>query len=297
MEIVNTTTCIWPYWVGYLVVSVVCGIQVKIDCNVRAEASQTPIMAAANREGNDSSGDSTRSMFYRLLLFALISRILLIPTEGIVGSDYWKFVAKTLPEMTFASAWTLLVSFLVQLVGTASGTGIYTQPSLIIQMIAYGIYLVLTLVALHTHNAFVSVYAVLCFIYTILFGALLYFGPRLVLILYPSLIHRSSLAIRLICSCIICVLIFAAQAVELARKVFSPPDDDSALIEYLLLELFPTVALLVMMFPSSRMQQQKSLIGSDNIVNGKEVSAFIDGSSKRKETLTIVKHTPWYGTV
>jgi len=288
----------WPLWVGYLAVSIACAIQVKVDCNVRAEGSQTPITAATNREGNDSSGDSTRSMFYRLLLFALISRIVLIPMEGMVGSEYLKFVAKTFPEMTFASAWTLLVSFLVQLVGTASGTGIYTQPSLMIQMIAYGIYLVLTLVAMHTHGAFVSVYAVLCFIYAILSGALLYFGPRLISILYPSLLRRSSLALRLVCSCIVCVLIFAAKAVELAQKVFSPSDEKKALIEYLLLELFPTVALLVMMFPSSRMQRQKSSNGSDSVVpNGKEGSALRGGSSKRKDTLPIVKSKTSYGTV
>lgn len=289
---------IWPYWVGYLTVSIVCGVQVKIDSKLRVEASLAPTTAATNREGNDSSGNSTRSMFYRLLLFALISRTVLIPVGGIVESVYWKFVAKTFPEMTFASAWTLLVSFLVQLVGTASGTGIYTQPSLMIQVIAYGIYLVLTLVSLHAHGAFVSVYAILCFIYVILFGSLLYFGPRLVSILYPSLLRRSSLALRLVCCCIICLLVFATKAVELAQKIFKQPNEEEDLIEYLALELFPVVALLVMMFPSRGMQSQKSFSGSnDSSLIGKESSSLRGVKSSKKDALLIVRDHQSYGAV
>jgi hypothetical protein len=91
--------------------------------------------------------------FYRFLCFALLSRAIMFPVELLVSSFYWQLIAETFPEMTFASAWTLLVAFFVQLVGTAAGTGSYTRPGIVIQMVAYGIYLILVFTDIWNNDA------------------------------------------------------------------------------------------------------------------------------------------------
>mmetsp|Transcript_1287 Transcript_1287/g.1950 ORF Transcript_1287/g.1950 Transcript_1287/m.1950 type:complete len:295 (+) Transcript_1287:65-949(+) len=281
-------------WIGYFFVWLACAMQVRADSIFHSEAQQNPDAAVTNREGNDSSGDSTRSMFYRLLLFAALSRVALLPVVFFVESAYWSFVAETLPQMTFASAWTLFVSFLVQLVDTALGTGIYTQPSLIIQMIAGGVFLLLLIVALFKHEAFAFIYAFLCLIYLTLFGVILFYGPRLIAVLQPNLLRRSGLAVRLICCCFLCIIVFPTTAFDLARHIFQPPDQEKLWLKCGLLELFPTITILVMMYQSNRVQRQKR---SGSSANGKEVIAPRINNSKRKETSTILKNTPSYGAV
>lgn len=62
----------------------------------------------------------------------MVTRVILIPIQ--IWSDplWWQFVGDTLPEMVFASAWTLLVTFFVQVVGIATGSGTDTSPSIVI---------------------------------------------------------------------------------------------------------------------------------------------------------------------
>ena len=62
----------------------------------------------------------------------MITRIALIPVQIWSDPIWWQFVSDTLPEMVFASAWTVLVTFFVQLVGIATGTGTNTSPELVI---------------------------------------------------------------------------------------------------------------------------------------------------------------------
>lgn len=62
----------------------------------------------------------------------MIMRVILMPIQIWSDPMWWQFVADTLPEMVFASAWTLLVTFFVQLVGIATGTGTNTSPGLVI---------------------------------------------------------------------------------------------------------------------------------------------------------------------
>jgi len=281
-------------WIVYFFVFLACAIQVRGDLIFHAEVQQSPDSGVNNREGNDSNGDSTRSMFYRLLCFAALSRTALLPVEFFAGSAYWRMLAETFPQMSFASAWTLFVSFLAQLVDTALGTGIYTQPRLMIQMIAYGIYVLLAVFALHKNEAFVLIYGFLCLVYTTLFGIILFYGPRLIAVLQPNLLRRSGLAFRLIVCCILCIVAFAAKAVDLARHIFKPPDQEKSWLKYGLLELFPTVVILIMMHQNSRVQRQKR---SEAGMNGKEGIAPRLNSSKRKETSTTLKTTPSYGAV
>jgi hypothetical protein len=62
----------------------------------------------------------------------MITRIVLIPVQIWSDPIWWQFVSDTFPEMVFASAWTVLVTFFVQLVGIATGTGTNTSPELVI---------------------------------------------------------------------------------------------------------------------------------------------------------------------
>jgi hypothetical protein len=58
----------------------------------------------------------------------------MIPVEIWIDPMWWQFVGDTLPEMVYASAWTMLVTFFVQLVGVATGTGTNTTPGLVISV-------------------------------------------------------------------------------------------------------------------------------------------------------------------
>jgi hypothetical protein len=52
-------------WLGYLLATIACGVQVQRDRKSRidvSDASDSGQATANNREGNDSSGESTRSM-------------------------------------------------------------------------------------------------------------------------------------------------------------------------------------------------------------------------------------------
>jgi hypothetical protein len=62
----------------------------------------------------------------------MVARVALIPVQIWSWPIWCQFVGDTLPEMIFASAWTLLVTFFVQLVGIATGTGTNTPPGIVI---------------------------------------------------------------------------------------------------------------------------------------------------------------------
>jgi len=183
-----------------------------------------------------------------------------MPVEGWVESNYWQFLADTLPEICFASAWSLLVSFFVQLVGNASGSGSFTKPGIVMQMAAYCIYIMLAIMYIWNDEASVLLFALLCCIYAALFATLVYFGPRLVTLLQPSLANRSGLAFRLVACCTICILVFAARTIGLARTVVAPPEVVGSRwwLSYGVIELLPAISLLIMMYPNrSEMKQDE----------------------------------------
>lgn len=64
---------------------------------------------------------------------AMIARIALMPLQVLSFPVFWQFVADTLPEMVYASAWLLLATFVVQLVGIAMGLGTNTAPGTVIE--------------------------------------------------------------------------------------------------------------------------------------------------------------------
>ena len=191
----------------------------------------------------------------------------MIPLQIWVNPIWAQFVADTIPEMTFASAWTLLVSFFVQLVGVASGTGNSTSPGLVIQITAYVVYAVVLGTYFVNPVASVLLYALLCCIYAALFGTALYFCPRLLMLLQPSLAVHSQLAIRLAASSILCVVVFGGRTFGFARKVVAPPRSVSWWWQYGALELIPSILFLLMMHPRSRTNGTNH---SDDIEDGNE---------------------------
>jgi glucan phosphoethanolaminetransferase (alkaline phosphatase superfamily) len=181
----------------------------------------------------------------------MVARAIMIPVQ--VWSDpLWaQFVADTLPEMTFASAWTLLVSFFVQLVGVALGSGTSASPGVVIQITAYVVYAIVIGAYFWNPVASVLLYALLCCIYAALFGTTLYFCPRLLTLLQPSLVRHSGLAIRLVACSILCVFVFGGRTFGLARKVVAPPRTVSWWWQYGALELIPAILFLLMMHPNT----------------------------------------------
>ncbi len=185
------------------------------------------------------------------------------------------------------------MSFFVQLVGAASGAGTYERPGNILQAIAYLIYMILILTDLWNDHASVLLYAVLCCIYAALLGTLLYFGPRLVAILQPSLSRRSGLGIRLIGCTLICMITFGAQCVNLARQVVAPPQERKLWWSYGSVELFPSIALLFMMH-SNRSQRKPS--GGRTSTSQSDSAGRRGGDTKQGETATLIKSGASYGT-
>jgi hypothetical protein len=175
----------------------------------------------------------------------------MIPVQLWSEPIWAQFVADTLPDMAFASAWTLLASFFVQLVAVATGTGTATSPGWVIQITAYALYIVVLGTYFWNPVASVLLYALLFCIYAALFGTTLYFCPRLLLLLHPSLSQYSALAVRLSICSVLCVVVLGLQTFGFARKVLAPPDNVSWWWQYGTLELIPAVFFLLMIHPRS----------------------------------------------
>lgn len=85
------------------------------------------------------------------------------------------------------------------------------------------VYLVLIGMQLVNKIASVLLYALMCCIYATLFGVVLYFCPRLISLMRPSLSDHRGLAVRLIVATTVCILIFGIHCVNYARLVIAPP--------------------------------------------------------------------------
>jgi hypothetical protein len=158
----------------------------------------------------------------------MLSRVIVMPIQIWSDPISWQFIGDTLPEMIFASAWTMLVSFFVQLVGLATGTGTNTSPGIVIQCTAYIVYSILILLQEWNNVATLLLYSLMCCIYSALFGICVYFLPRLVTLLRSAL--HGGLAIRLGVCTIVCISLFLAHT-----------------IGYGWLELVPSILFLSMM--------------------------------------------------
>jgi hypothetical protein len=202
-----------------------------------------------------NSAEQTRGIFRKTLLAAIVSRAILMPIQIWSGPLWWQFFGDTFPEMLFASAWTILITFLVQLVGVATGRGgTDTTPGIVIQTTAYVVYSVLIITQIWNAIATVLLYALLCCIYAALFGTAIYFCPRLYWILKPTLVEPvdAGIRLRLVFCSITCLVVCIAHTVGYARIVVAPPRNVYWWWNYGALELFPSAMFLYLMHPRSR---------------------------------------------
>lgn len=63
----------------------------------------------------------------------------------------------------------------------------------------------------------------MCCIYATLFAVVIYFCPRLINLMRPSLQRHRGLAVRLIVATSVCILIFGIHCINYARLVIAPP--------------------------------------------------------------------------
>ena len=231
----------------------------------------------------------------------MLARIILMPVQIWSYPLVWQFISDTLPEMIFASAWTLLVSFFVQLVGVASGSGSSTSPGTVIQITAYVVYMVLLGTYFVNNVASVLLYALLCCIYAALFGTCIYFCPRLLILLKPSLVRYSGLAVRLAICSILCLLVFVSHTVGYAMNIVAPPYKVYWWWNYGALELIPSVLFLALMHPSAG---NRTLTGSSQSQpNGRQtgttirrVSSVTNTARRTGENMPLLKQTGGYGS-
>lgn len=229
----------------------------------------------------------------------MVSRILLMPVAIWSYPIVWQFISDTLPEMIFASAWTLLVSFFVQLVGVASGSGTSTSPGTVIQITAYVVYTVLVGTFFVNPVASVLLYALLCCIYAALFGTCVYFCPRLLILLKPSLARYSGLAIRLTICSFLCIVVFVSHTIGYAVNIVAPPRTVYWWWNYGALELIPSALFLLLMHPSSGGRGRSP--SNQTPANGRTAAGIrripSGASAARKHEVTPLQpQSPAYGT-
>eukprot|EP00526_Cylindrotheca_closterium_P016997 CAMPEP_0113628550 /NCGR_PEP_ID=MMETSP0017_2-20120614/14794_1 /TAXON_ID=2856 /ORGANISM="Cylindrotheca closterium" /LENGTH=315 /DNA_ID=CAMNT_0000538861 /DNA_START=351 /DNA_END=1298 /DNA_ORIENTATION=+ /assembly_acc=CAM_ASM_000147 len=255
-------------WAGFLLAILVASIQVHIE-NKWLQTRRQDIEqgdAAPSGDGEAvSSADQSRSRFRRLLLVALVTRAAMMPIHVWRDRLWVQFIADTLPQLAFASAWTLLVSFFVQLVGVAQGTATAASPGILaIQVTACVVYVALVITFFFNIVAAVLMYALFCCMYSALFGTTMYFCPKLLTLLRPSLRQHSGLAIRLAACSILCLFVFGFSTFGFARKVVAPPHQILWWWQYGFLELIPSVLFLIMMRPNTNRSPGSGAAATDS---------------------------------
>jgi hypothetical protein len=236
----------------------------------------------------------------------MVTRLISMPVQIWSNPLWFQFVGDTLPEMIYASAWTLLVSFFVQLVGIATGTGTDTSPGIVIQATAYVVYIILIGTQIWNSVASILLYALLCCIYAALFGTVVYFCPRFLALLQPSLVRHRGLAARLSVCTLLCIGVFGAHTVGFARKVVAPPKEVYWWWTYGALELIPSAVFLGIMHPSTNKADRNALLspaseetaaGRKGAIRRSESGSSATGGPKRSnETTSLLKGPASYGT-
>lgn len=323
------------------------------------------------RQYKGSMGDQTRRTFYKLLAVALLSRCIFLPYEAYIYYNDMGYhqelicleapsciMARSVPDLAFATSYSLLVVFYAQLAGTASAggpkglslflsqRGVFKKANLVIYtlyflMLGLAYLNVIPLLLFEMAN-----WVLLCALYGSLLFILTYFGPMLVRLLGPSLTKPSSqgLAVRLVGMCIICTLVFLSRFLCFTLAIlhsdgrytnglvphfmFPPPkavdvveseylDEDVLkrdLFGYALLELLPSLAILLMMhpLPSSHSSQTvvaaaASVLGGDGGANASvptatsstfflswtpQISSNATSSSDPNETRPLLQNPP-----
>ncbi|CAB9528528.1 expressed unknown protein [Seminavis robusta] len=295
-------------WGCFVLTSIVAAYQVWADHKITSNRQDDIENGRGGMSGDEgvSTADVTRSMFRRWLFLAMLARVILMPVQIWANPLVWQFVSDTLPEMIFASAWTLLVSFFVQLVGVASGSGTSTSPGTVIQITAYIVYLLLVGLFFVNNVASVLLYALLCCIYAALFGTCVYFCPRLLILLKPSLQRYSGLAIRLAICSFLCVAVFVSHTIGYAVNIVAPPRKVYWWWNYGALELIPSALFLLLMHPnpgaraSSASTQQPSNNGNKATTTSgagfRRIPSSAGSARRSGETTPLYSQSPAYGS-
>ena len=200
----------------------------------------------------------------------------------------------------------MLVSFFVQLVGLATGTGTNTSPGIVIQCTAYIVYSILILLQEWNNVATLLLYSLMCCIYSALFGICVYFLPRLVTMLRSAL--HGGLAIRLGVCTIVCISLFLAHTIGYARLVVDPPRNVYWWWQYGWLELVPSVLFLSMMNTMSNKSRRPDTAGGAAAVDeevsvaprigmkrSESTNSTASGGRRLPETANLLKTTIGYG--
>jgi hypothetical protein len=290
-------------WGCFVLASIVAAVQVHKEYKLlKQAASGQGVDPDQQSGGSDAEGVSaahkTRGMFRRLLLVAMLSRVILMPVQIWAYPIWWQFVSDSLPEMIFASSWTLLVSFFVQLVGLAGGSGTIDTPVIVIQATAYVTYILLITLQIWNKIATILLYALLCCIYAALFGTVVYFGPVLVALMKPSLERSDGIAIRVLICTVACIMLFAANTVGYAFLVVHPPRYVYWWYKYGVRELLPAVIFLAIMHPSpprAANHREDDDSTTPKIPRINSTSSANSGHNQRGETASLATKTVSYG--
>ncbi len=256
---------------------------------------------------------------------ALLSRCVFLPYEAYIyynDTGYHQelicleapscIMARSVPDLAFATSYSLLVVFYAQLAGTASAGGpkglslFLSQRSVFkkANLVIYTLYFVmlglayLNVIPLLLYE--MANWVLLWALYGSLLFVLTYFGPMLVRLLGPSLTKPSSqgLAVRLVGMCIVCTLVFLSRFLCFTLAImhsdgrytnglvphfmFPPPkandvveseylDEDILkrdLFGYALLELLPSLAILLMMHPLPSSHSSQTVVAAAASVLG-----------------------------
>ena len=120
------------------------------------------------------------------------------------------------------------------------------------------VYLFLIGLQLFNNVASILLYALLCCIYAALLGTVVYFFPRLVLLMRPILEDHPGLAVRLLVSTFVCLVVFGAQTIDYAKIVVAPPKTVYWWWNYGALELVPSAVLLILTHPFTKTSSRGS---------------------------------------
>ena len=170
---------------------------------------------------------------------------------------------------------------------------------------AYTVYTLLICLQYFNNVATILLYALLCCIYAALFGVVLYFFPRLVSLLKPTLVRSRGLSARIFLCTALCLFVFGAHTVGYARLVVAPPRKVYWWWNYGVLELFPAIIFLVMMRPKNikgTRDGEDTDSPGDLFANTKQPAGLkrtdsASGVRRGQESASLLKPTTNYGSL
>lgn len=257
-----------------------------------------------NSPSQKRSGEMNRKKFYHHLLIALIIRIVFLPL-GYMFTDHTQItsiVSWSLPNLSSAMAYSVLVLFFAQVVATVSGTP-NTYSNLEGKLVKGSYIAYATIVALNCvipvisgRYTLFSLWAILCGVYLALFISMLILSLRLMDLLKSSM--NPSLLWRLMTMSTICCLAFSVRSVIYGWEAFIGFVGTGSrlfpnltfwngffgrtVIGLICLECLPALVILIMMYKktedeSAAQQQSASMMAQLEAGLRAQISPTIEG--------------------